>query len=182
MPRHASLGAPFAALAALLLMAPTATAHCLMFIHDDDGSSEAEIEVDYFDDLAVKRLVVTPTQAALATAATLNVYAKSNACTGATNLPHHLYANGHLVARFNACNDWTGTYAYRSYSIPVEWIVPGINSFEFTDEDGSYTHSKMRFGIDQHTDLGRTDAVWNGGDHEGEFLWELVLRSESVCV
>ena len=167
--------------AASLVMATPASACTYQY---DDGGAETTLDLDYTDDVAIKRLdgpkvqtVVLP--GGTAPKAELDVYASAYGCgSGTTN---RLLVNGTPVASFNACSVWPSYWgsSWASFSFSRELINSGVNSFQIIDVDNSYT-SGIFFGVDQNNFHGRSTMSANGISVGGELMWRLDL-SGLVC-
>ncbi len=103
------------------------------------------------------------------------MYGQSYAC-GTSGARWRVRANNNTVADVNPCDEWSSSgFSWRAFSVPINWISAGTNSFDLYYLNGDWTQRNVYLGIDFDTDYGRSDTSYDGTNVDGELMWYLVL-------
>lgn len=146
----------------------TATPAHACYTWYDDGVGNTIADLDFTDDVTIKRIFVTaPSPVGLAF---LDIFAEAYSCPD-NGLRNQFLVNG-KARNFNPCQEWSsGMGWHRTYFDPI-YLVPGENIFQITDIDGTWA-TGINFAVDTNNDYGRSTIVVNGADRSGELMWRL---------
>lgn len=150
-------------------------------VRNDDGSREAGIRIDEYDDHATKRLEVRAETLAAASSATLWMYGTAENCA-APDTGLRVLVNNTLVATVDPCATWpTGEYGWASLPLPMSAVSStGI----WLEPRWSYPAPKGRgatFGVDTST-TGDTMFSREAGVVRGRLMWHLEFHGSSPAL
>ena len=144
------------------------------------GAHVDNLNLDYSDDYARKRITIGRSELDHATLARLWIYGVG--CGRyVSGDSHYLQVNNDSDKRvwFNPLNKFgeegdLRSWGWRFLDIPIDWLIEGDNEFYIYDSKSHWTESNLRIAIDTN-DYGNSDIQANWKDKPGELMMFLEL-------
>lgn len=154
--------------------------HVLSVVRRDDGGasgSTKELELDYSDDLAEKRLSIPHASMHWASAALLAVYARSADCGSVSGPSLRLQMNGAEVSRVDPCKVWSPqSKVWAGLSLPVASLTSkGTTTFRLQEIAGDWRDRDLYLGMHGKS-YQATTASQNWAAVSGELMWFVLLE------